>query len=157
MNKRSTGVQMTETSNCEFTEEKKKLKGRKTSDLAAEHRKCLSAHACRDGAVSSTSIRKWWAGLWLHQCYCPHIVNLLEKVVCAKKKKFKSSHAPHTNSFSNMRSLWTSSWNGKTWGHLSVPWWMWTFRAVENRWGIAGCRVLKHPTSKLSETYTWLV
>lgn len=74
-----------------------------------------------------------------------------------RKKKLKSSRAPHTNSFSNMRSLWTSFWNGKTWGHLSVPWWMWTFRAVENRWGVAGCRVLKHPTSKLSETYTWLI
>lgn len=70
--------------------------------------------------------------------------------------KMKSSQAPRSNSFTNMWSLWTSSRNGKTWGHLSAPWWMWTFRAVENRWGVADCRVLKHPTSKLCETYTWL-
>lgn len=31
--------------------------------------------------------QKWRAGLWLHQCYCPQIVNLLEKVVCADQEK----------------------------------------------------------------------
>lgn len=73
-----------------------------------------------------------------------------------EKNKIKPSQAPHSNSFSNMRSLWTSSWNGKTWGHLSVPRWMWTFPVVEKQ---MGCSWLQssHSTSRLSETYIWLV
>lgn len=122
---------------------KKELRGREKLRSGSGTQRMTISYSMQ----SSTSIRKWQAALWLHHCYCPHTVNLVEFGCVSRTVSLSYSS-------STMRSLRTSCWKGKTWGHLSLPWWMWSFCAVENRWGVASCRILKNPTMKLRENFT---
>lgn len=124
---------------------KKRINREKNLDLAAEHRKWLSAGDRRHRHQSENDKQLFGSTTaMVHKLW----------ILWRKGVRAHQSQAPVSKSFSNMRDLCTSCWNGKTWGHLSVPWWMWTFHAVENRWAVASCRIPKKPNLETEWSFT---
>lgn len=135
------------------------------------HKKCLnfpriwqqntekwpSACARSVSDVSSTSIRRWQASLWLQHYHWPQTVDLMEEDVWTEQPKSSSSWGP-TNSFSTLMSLWTSSWHREAFrasvcSVMDVD----LFCAGGNSWGVADYRALYHPISTLRQGYRWML
>lgn len=117
---RSTGATWMKPETVNLQRKKKELRGREKLRSGSGTQRMTISYSMQ----SSTSIRKWQAALWLHHCHCPHTVNLVEFGCVSRTVSLSYSS-------STMRSLRTSCWKGKTWGHLSLPWWMWSFCAVK--------------------------